>query len=234
MDCLHPENRGLAIDCGVELPDQTILVEYEKGVVAPAALGRASSGTRASGSRCGCSSIRSTATARHTCPGSPSRSEGQSSRGDRGCRGGSGRCREATCAACRSSATGPRRRDTAPDRSSVAPARGARTACGPAPVPAEGARAGRPSRGGSRRRGRRWGDGRSGVELQQGQRSHDREQLGRPGCVEHLRAHGDMPGLLLREPVHRVRLGETSRGAVGSPRDGPAVGRRVRGRLARP
>ena len=40
------------------------------------------------------------------------------------------------------------------------------------------------------------------VDLQQGQLPHDREQLGRPRCVEEPCAHGDAPGLRLCEPVH--------------------------------
>jgi hypothetical protein len=40
-------------------------------------------------------------------------------------------------------------------------------------------------------------DGRGRVDLQQGQVLHDREQLGRPRCVEQLRAHRDAPGLFL-------------------------------------
>ena len=45
-------------------------------------------------------------------------------------------------------------------------------------------------------------DRRGRVDLQQGQLPHDREQVGRPGCVEQLRAHRDAPGLRLGEPVH--------------------------------
>ena len=40
------------------------------------------------------------------------------------------------------------------------------------------------------------------VDLQQGQLPHDLEQLGRPGGVEHLRAHRDAPRLRLGQPVH--------------------------------
>ena len=46
------------------------------------------------------------------------------------------------------------------------------------------------------------GDGGGRVDLEEGQPLDDREQLGRPGCVEQLRAHRDPAGLLLREPVH--------------------------------
>jgi hypothetical protein len=45
-------------------------------------------------------------------------------------------------------------------------------------------------------------DGRGRVDLQEGQLLYDREQLGRPGRVEQLCAHGDAPGLRLGQPVH--------------------------------
>ena len=45
-------------------------------------------------------------------------------------------------------------------------------------------------------------DRRSRVDLEQGQLPHDREQVGRPGCVEQLRSHRDAPGLRLGQLVH--------------------------------
>jgi hypothetical protein len=39
------------------------------------------------------------------------------------------------------------------------------------------------------------------VDLQQGQSLHDGEQVGRPGRIEQLRAHRDLPGLRLGQPV---------------------------------
>ena len=45
-------------------------------------------------------------------------------------------------------------------------------------------------------------DRRCRVDLQQCQLPHDREQIGRPGGVEQLRAHRDAPGLRLGQPVH--------------------------------
>ena len=88
-------------------------------------------------------------------------------------------------------------------RSSAAPAHCARTASGPAPVPA-GAEAGRYAEP------RRLQATRSAlgamaavaVDLEQGQPLDDREQLGRPWCMKQLRAHRDAPGLRLGEPVH--------------------------------
>ena len=40
MDRVDPQHGGLAVGGGVELPDQTIVVEDRQGEVAPAALGR--------------------------------------------------------------------------------------------------------------------------------------------------------------------------------------------------
>ena len=45
-------------------------------------------------------------------------------------------------------------------------------------------------------------DGRRRVDLEQGQPRHDSEQVGRPWCVEKLRAHRDASGLRFGEPVH--------------------------------
>jgi hypothetical protein len=45
-------------------------------------------------------------------------------------------------------------------------------------------------------------DGRSRVNLQEGQSLHDGEQLSRPRSIEHLRAHSDSPGLRLGQSVH--------------------------------
>ena len=45
-------------------------------------------------------------------------------------------------------------------------------------------------------------DGRGRVDLQQCQLPHDREQIGRPGGIEELRAHRDAAGLRLGQPMH--------------------------------
>ena len=111
------------------------------------------------------------------------------------------------------------RRDPAP-RSLIGRTSALRSyrACGRARAPAADAPAGTPSRAGSRRRGRHWGDGpRSGRSASSVSRCNDREQVGRPRSVEQLRAHRDAPGLRLcqLENDHRREVRGTTGDGVG-------------------